>query len=73
MRNCAGGRGVQGAKGGFWALQQVTSVPSLPIHNRFACLSVDELNEDSCDTNKPIKDAPTPPKPHVKLHQKLWE
>jgi hypothetical protein len=51
----------------------VTSAPSLPVHNRFACLSVDELNEDSCDTNEPIKDAPTPPKPRAKLRQKLWE
>jgi hypothetical protein len=46
----------------------VKSTPSLPVHNRFECLEIEECN-DICDPHKPILDVPK----SAKIRPKAWE
>jgi len=53
----------------------VNSTPSLPSHNRYTCLSIDEMSESSADEPDCVKavQEPQPPKRRKLIRLASWE
>jgi hypothetical protein len=60
---------------GFCMQQQVNSMPSLPSHNRYTCLSIDEMSEPSTDEPDCMKaiQEPEPLTNRKLIHLICWE